>query len=181
MNAEEGWEQPLSLTHDIPKYIHFLPFRNGEKCKSYFLSKKDGLAIGYVARSVTIHPHDNNLLYPVAAYKLYTAKFATALCLVDILSLARVQVNALFRSQEIFGQAIGTQHISKYIKQLMVRVGRQKGAPIPKARALGSTIAAASGISIDDIMAYGSSNTTKAALDQQLRSQSSKCNLILFI
>lgn len=136
---------------------------------------------------VTINPYYNSLLCSIAAKKLYTVKFATAPCLVDVPSSAGVQANTLFRSQKIFGQIIGTQCVSKYIKQLITRISRQKDALIPNARALGSTITAVSGISVDDIMVHGnwpskvvydsfyglspqaSSNMTKGILDQQIK------------
>ncbi|KAI9305829.1 hypothetical protein BJ944DRAFT_161012 [Cunninghamella echinulata] len=78
----------------------------------------------------------------------------------------------------------------------MARIGRQKDALIPKTEAFGSTIAAVSGMSVDDIMIHGnwsskvvfeffyglslkvSSNMTETTLDQQIKSQNSKCNLM---
>ncbi|EIE78148.1 hypothetical protein RO3G_02852 [Rhizopus delemar RA 99-880] len=70
----------------------------------------------------------------------------------------------------------------------MAHVGRPPGAPVPKARALGATLAAQAGVSVDNIVVHGnwsskslfeefyrisvttSSNFTSGTLDAQQRS-----------
>ncbi|ORE05849.1 hypothetical protein BCV72DRAFT_208465 [Rhizopus microsporus var. microsporus] len=76
----------------------------------------------------------------------------------------------------------------------MTHVGKPDDAPVPKARALGATLAAQAGIAVDDTVVHGNwsskatfeqfyrissmtnNNLTLATLDQQPRSQSSKGN-----
>lgn len=147
-------------------------------------------------KAVTIHPHPNSLLCPVLAFKSYTARVASPHTRVPYPVMSELSITPLFRNQNNHTQAIGSERISKHIQSIMRFVSRPTGTPIPKTRALASTLAAQTGVAVDDIVVHGnwssrdlfenfyrisvntSSNFTSATLDSQQRSEGSKCNIM---
>jgi hypothetical protein len=147
-------------------------------------------------RSVAIHPHDNPLLCPVQLYKDYCSRVANTPCIVSHPTMPNTTLNALVRSVKQPSKALTPERISKYVKQIMTQVERSDPtAPIPKARALGATLAALNGISVDQILAHGNwssraifedfyrisvsnnTNFTNSTLEIP-QSSSSKCNVM---
>ncbi|KAG0735619.1 hypothetical protein G6F57_013801 [Rhizopus arrhizus] len=155
--------------------------------------KREGTRI---TKAVTIHPHENPLLCPVLAYQVYHRRIAQLDALTPHPVFPEVTINALFRNQHDHSIAIGSERISKHVKSVMQFISRPSGTPIPKARALASTLAAQSGISVDDIVVRGnwsskelfeqfyrisvttSTDFTRVTLNAQQRSDSSKCNTV---
>jgi hypothetical protein len=108
-----------------------------------------------ITKAITIHPHPNDLLCPVLAYISYLSRIASNNAPTPHPAFAEVAIDALFRNLNNRSIAIGHERISKHIQSIMQFVSRPPGAPIPKARALGSTLAAQSGISVEDIVVQG--------------------------
>ncbi|KAG1128871.1 hypothetical protein G6F37_013651 [Rhizopus arrhizus] len=141
-----------------------------------------------ISKTITIHPHSNSLLCPVAAFMCYRERFASTACMVSHPVFPNIKFNALFRSLKDSNVAIGAERLSKHINSVMQYVSRPAGAPLPKARALGATLAAQAGVAVDDIVVHGNwsskalfehfyrisvltnSNFTVTTLDSQQRS-----------
>lgn len=141
-----------------------------------------------ISKTITIHPHSNSLLCPVAAFVCYREHFASTACMASHPVFPNIKFNALFRSLKDSNVAIGAERLSKHINSVMQYVGRPAGAPLPKARALGATLAAQAGVAVDDIVVHGNwsskalfehfyrisvltnSNFTVTTLDSQQRS-----------
>ncbi|ORE06799.1 hypothetical protein BCV72DRAFT_206708, partial [Rhizopus microsporus var. microsporus] len=148
-----------------------------------------------ITKTITIHSHSDPLLCPVTAYLVYVSRIASVTCYAAHSAFPSISIHCLFRSLADHSQPIWPERISKHIRQIMTHVGKPDDAPVPKARALGATLAAQAGIAVDDIVVHSNwssktifeqfyrissmtnNNLTLATLDQQLRSQSSKCNL----
>lgn len=147
-------------------------------------------------RSVAIHPHDNPLLCPVEIYKDYCKRVASSPCVTPHPYLENTTTNALVRSTISFSMALSPERISKYVQSVMEHVERiPSTAPVPKARALGATLAALNGLSVDQIVAHGNwssrsifedfyrisvannTNFTSSTLEVP-QSSSSKCNIM---
>jgi hypothetical protein len=150
-----------------------------------------------ITKAITIHPHSNQLLCPVLAYTAYRARIANIAALTPHPIFPEITINALFRHVKNRSVALGHERISKHIQSIMQFVTRPAGTPPPKARTLGSTLAAQAGISVDDIVVQGNwsskdlfeqfyrisvttaTDFTKViTLDTQQRSLSSKCNIM---
>ncbi|KAI7880462.1 uncharacterized protein EV154DRAFT_401566, partial [Mucor mucedo] len=164
--------------------------------KLVIVAPKEKRAGARITKAITIHPHDNPLLCPVLAYQTYCTKIAHLEAMTPHPVFPDVTINALFRSQKDNTVAIGSERISKHVQSIMTYVTRPSDTPPPKARALASTLAAQSGISVDDIVVHGnwsskelfeqfyrisvttSTDFTRLTLDTQQRSDSSKCNIM---
>ncbi|KAG1049039.1 hypothetical protein G6F43_008611 [Rhizopus delemar] len=118
-----------------------------------------------ISKTINIHPHNNPLLCPVSAFVCYRERLASVPCKVNHPVFPHVQITALFRSLKDTTVAIGAERISKHINTVMQYVGRPSGAPLPKARALGATLAAQAGVAVDDIVVHG--NWSSKALFEQ--------------
>ncbi|ORE05302.1 hypothetical protein BCV72DRAFT_209594, partial [Rhizopus microsporus var. microsporus] len=150
----------------------------------------------HITKTITIHPHPDPLLSSVTAYSVYVSRIASVTCYVAYPAFPSIIIYCLFRSLADHSQSIGLERISKHIRRIMTHVGKPDDAPVPKARVLGATLAAQAGIAVDDIVVHGNwsskaifeqfyrissmtnNSLTLATLDQQPRSQSSKCNLM---
>ena len=119
--------------------------------KLVILAPKEKRQGNRITKAVTIHPHNNPLLCPVLAYHAYGLKIAHSEAITPHPAFPEILINALFRKLNQHSAAIGHERISKYVQSIMILVSRPLGFPIPKARALGSTLAAQLGISVDDI------------------------------
>ncbi|KAG2222340.1 hypothetical protein INT45_009813 [Circinella minor] len=93
------------------------------------------------------------LVCPVNTYKAYCSRVAsTSVVSVPHPVFTQVSLVPLLRYVHHHDQGLSSQRISKYINQVMKFVGRPPGAPIPKARALGATLAAQSGVSVENLV-----------------------------
>ncbi|KAI9468524.1 MAG: hypothetical protein EXX96DRAFT_492759, partial [Benjaminiella poitrasii] len=149
-----------------------------------------------ITKVVNIHPHSDPLLCPVLAYRTYCTKIAYTAVRKPHPTAPDIIINPLFRSLNDYLIPIGSERISKHIHTVMQHVSRPVGAPFPKARALGSTLAAASGVPVDDIVTHGNwssrtmfehfyrissttqLNITNHTLNSQPKAQDSKCNIM---
>ncbi|KAI9247337.1 hypothetical protein BY458DRAFT_527195, partial [Sporodiniella umbellata] len=160
------------------------------------LAPKEKRSGSRITKAITIHSHENSLLCPVKAFQAYKNRVAHENAMVPHPVFPDIKINALFRKINKYLEAMGRERISKHVQLIMRKVTRQPGTPIPKARALGATLAAQSGISVDDIVVQGnwsskdlfeqfyrisittSTDFTKVlTLNSQQRSDSSKCNV----
>ncbi|CAO3619349.1 unnamed protein product [Mucor hiemalis] len=107
-------------------------------------------------RSVAIHPHEHALLCPVQLYNNYCARVASTPCRVPHPTLRNTTTNALVIAITNPSLALSPERISKHVQDVMRYVERTpSSAPIPKACALGATLAALNGLSMDQIVAHG--------------------------
>ncbi|PHZ14172.1 uncharacterized protein RHIMIDRAFT_236160 [Rhizopus microsporus ATCC 52813] len=108
-----------------------------------------------ITKTITIHPHPDPLLCPVAAYLVYVSRIASVTCYAAHSAFPSISIHCLFRSLADHSQPIGPERISKHIRRIMTHVGKPGNAPVPKVRALGATLAAQAGIAVDDIVVHG--------------------------
>ncbi|KAG1176102.1 hypothetical protein G6F70_000066 [Rhizopus microsporus] len=109
-----------------------------------------------IVKTITIHPHHNPLLCPVAVFEECKQRIASSDCRTAHPLFPTIKLTRLFRSLQNHTTPIAAERISKHIKQIMTKVGRPAQAPIPKARGLAATLAAQAGASADNIVAHGS-------------------------
>ncbi|PHZ07828.1 uncharacterized protein RHIMIDRAFT_242178 [Rhizopus microsporus ATCC 52813] len=149
-----------------------------------------------VTKVITIHPHTDPFLCPVAVFEEYKQRIASSDCRTAHPLFLTIKLNRLLRSLQNHNTPIAVKRISKYIKQIMTKVGRPAQAPVPKARGLAATLAVQAGVSVDNIIAHGSwssrdifehyyrlssatsTNFSVSTLDQQPRSRLTKCNVM---
>ncbi|ORE04365.1 hypothetical protein BCV72DRAFT_313135, partial [Rhizopus microsporus var. microsporus] len=150
-----------------------------------------------ITKTITIHSHPDLLLCPVTAYSVYVSRIASVTYYIAHPAFPLINIHCLFRSLADHSQPIGPERISKHIRRIMTQVGKPDDAPVPKARALGATLAAQAGIAVDDIVVHGNwsskaifeqfyrisamtnNNLTLATLDQQPRSLSSRVVMMM--
>ncbi|OAD78744.1 hypothetical protein PHYBLDRAFT_163835 [Phycomyces blakesleeanus NRRL 1555(-)] len=109
-----------------------------------------------IERIVAIQPHEDPLLCPVATYLAYKSNIAFSVCVRPHPVLSQVTLQRLVRDVRNYDRPIGSERISKHIQFLMEKIPRPSGVLLPKARALGPTLALASGASVEDILVHGS-------------------------
>ncbi|CAO3588543.1 unnamed protein product [Absidia cylindrospora] len=147
-------------------------------------------------KTVTIQPHTDSDLCPVAAFTSYCHRFAAQPARRPHPSRPHLTLNYLFRHRDTPTTPVVSTTIARHINSIMDLIGKPGSVPVPKARALASTLAAQAGLKVDDIVAHGSwssvatfsnfyrlssesqTNFTTSTLDQQPRSQSGKCNVM---
>ncbi|OMJ08718.1 hypothetical protein AYI69_g10967 [Smittium culicis] len=114
-----------------------------------------------IIRPCEISSHKDTLLCPVETYKVYKAKVATKLSPSPHINENSVIVNRLFRYTKNFEKPLSVASISRYIQSISKLIKRPENTPIPKARAIGATVAANAGVSSDTIVtqAFWSSYT----------------------
>ncbi|CAO3608961.1 unnamed protein product [Cunninghamella blakesleeana] len=154
--------------------------------------KRKGL---HITRNVAIHPHPSKALCPVDAYSEYVKRINKVKCITNHPIINTITLNRCFRHVLHPHKPLQSERISKYIQMIMKKVKRPNGAPIPKSRALASTLAAKAGVPIDDIVAHGhwssrdifeqfyrisaqGTNMTEETLNEQLISRTAKCNMM---
>ncbi|KAG1041281.1 hypothetical protein G6F43_012116 [Rhizopus delemar] len=148
-----------------------------------------------ITKAITIHPHQNPAICPVLAYTSYIQAVQDYHTKVPHPTFPDIKLNPLLRYIKQPLLPLGAERISKYINQVMEHVGRPPNAPIPKARALGATLAAQAGVAVDNLVLHGNwsskemfehfyristsgQDITKATLDQQQRTlPDRKCNI----
>ncbi|OMJ20059.1 hypothetical protein AYI70_g4345 [Smittium culicis] len=104
-----------------------------------------------IERPCEIKAHNNKLMCPVDAYRIYKQKVANVPCTSPHVNKNDIIINHLFRYIKDNSKPLSVDSISRNIKsitKLIVTNGKQ----IPKARAIGATLAASAGISSDVII-----------------------------
>ncbi|KAI9300168.1 hypothetical protein BJ944DRAFT_171258 [Cunninghamella echinulata] len=170
-------------------------FNNLDIITLLIIAPKEKRGGSHITRTVTIQPNSDPLLCPVAAFKQYYSIIKSIHCYQPHPIIPDNNINMVFRSSRNINQALTVQRIAKHISFYMSMVSRSKNAPLPKARALASTLAAQAGVPIDDIVAHGSwsskaifeqfyrissvtaTNFTDITLNKQPLSQT-KCNIM---
>ncbi|PVU95719.1 hypothetical protein BB561_001644 [Smittium simulii] len=106
-----------------------------------------------IERPCEIKAHNNKLMCPVDAYRIYKQKVANVPCTSPHVNDNDIIINHLFRYIKDNSKPLSVDSISRNIKsitKLIVTNGKQ----IPKARAIGATLAASAGISSDVIISH---------------------------
>ncbi|OAD67390.1 hypothetical protein PHYBLDRAFT_174429 [Phycomyces blakesleeanus NRRL 1555(-)] len=109
-----------------------------------------------IKRVVAIQPHEDPLLCPVATYLAYKSNIAFSVCIWPHSVLSQVTLQQLVRDVHNYNRPIESERISKHIQFLIEKIPSPSGALLPKARALGPTLALASGALVEDILVHGS-------------------------
>ncbi|PVU88615.1 hypothetical protein BB561_005757 [Smittium simulii] len=107
-----------------------------------------------IERPCQITGHNDILLCPIHTYKVYKVRIAKELCPTPHINNSTIMVNRLFRYIKNFNKSLSVDSITRYIHILSDLIVRPKNTPIPKARAIGATLAADSGVSTDDIVSH---------------------------
>ncbi|OMJ25148.1 hypothetical protein AYI70_g1099 [Smittium culicis] len=99
-----------------------------------------------IEKQCVFKAHNNRLLFPVYAYKIYIEKVAFLHCPRPHLNDKSIVVNHLFRYSNDNTKPLSVDSISRNIKSITGMI-TNKGNKISKARAIGATLAANSGVS----------------------------------
>lgn len=148
-------DQTQVLTGNILRILVLAPKEKRKGCR--------------ITKPITIHPHEDPLLCPVQVFEAYCARVASSPCLIEHPVFPHIRINAMFRSLQDSTASISVERIFKHIQSLMMYVGRIEGAPLPKARALGSTLAAQAGVAMDDIVVHGNNWSSKELFERFYR------------
>ncbi|PVU92185.1 hypothetical protein BB561_003975 [Smittium simulii] len=106
-----------------------------------------------IERMCEVKAHANSLLCPVQAYKIYKEKVAHLPCYITHENTPSLKYNSLFRHIRDFSKPLSVDSISRIIKKV-TSICVKEGSQIPKARAIGATLAASAGISADKIISH---------------------------
>ncbi|CAO3600965.1 unnamed protein product [Absidia cylindrospora] len=160
------------------------------------VAPKEKLAGSRFTKLVVIHSQSGPFFCHLAAFPSYCSRLASVPIRNSHPVLDVVTLNYRFRHTDDSSSPVSVSTIGRYINSIMEHLGLPAQAPLPKARALGSTLAAKAGLSVDDIMAHGSwsypamfctfyrltsasaTDFTFVTLDQQARFQSGQCNIM---
>ncbi|OMJ12369.1 hypothetical protein AYI70_g9169, partial [Smittium culicis] len=107
-----------------------------------------------IERPCEINEHSDPILCPVLAYALYKKKVAYGLCPTPHANNSTIMVNMLFRHNKDHSRPLSVDSITRHIYNLSGLIVRPPNTPIPKARAIGVTLAATAGISADNIVSH---------------------------
>ncbi|ORY89204.1 hypothetical protein BCR43DRAFT_448488, partial [Syncephalastrum racemosum] len=156
--------------------------------------KRHGLR--YV-RSVSYHIHPDPILCPVQAYRAYRRATGFNISRSPHPIITGRLITPLFRMLHQHDRPVQVDTIRGYICDVMRHVGRDPPSlPVPKARALGATLAAQAGTPIADIVSRGAwssqdmfdhfyrissathTDFTRLTLEDPTSQQTSKCNMM---
>ncbi|PVU90121.1 hypothetical protein BB561_005019 [Smittium simulii] len=107
-----------------------------------------------IERSCEINRHPNHILCPVLAYTVYKARIATELCPTPHANNDSIIVNRLFRHTKHYNKPLSVDSITRQVKNLSGLIKRPPNTPIPKTRAIGATLAATSGVPVENIVLH---------------------------
>ncbi|PVU85722.1 hypothetical protein BB561_006908, partial [Smittium simulii] len=107
-----------------------------------------------IERPCKINRHPNHILCPVLAYTVYKASIATELCPTPHANNDSIIVNRLFRHTKHYNKPLSVDSITRHVKNLSVLIKRPPNKPIPKTRAIGATLAATSGVPVENIVLH---------------------------
>ncbi|PVU97718.1 hypothetical protein BB561_000340 [Smittium simulii] len=96
----------------------------------------------------------NHILCPVLAYTVYKARIATELCPTPHANSDSIIVNRLFMHTKHYNKPLSVDIITRHVKNLLGLIKRPPNTPIPKARAIGATLAATSGVPVENIVSH---------------------------
>ncbi|PVU87670.1 hypothetical protein BB561_006235 [Smittium simulii] len=107
-----------------------------------------------IERPCEINRHPNHILCPVLAYTVYKARIATELCPTPHANNDSIIVNRLFRHTKYYNKPLSVDSITRHVKNLLGLIKRPPNTPIPKTRAIGATLAATSGVPVENIASH---------------------------
>ncbi|PVU88896.1 hypothetical protein BB561_005659 [Smittium simulii] len=107
-----------------------------------------------IERPCEINRHPNHILCPVLAYTVYKARIATELCPTPHANNDSIIVNRLFRHTKHYNKPLSVDSITRHVKNLSGLIKRPPNTPIPKTRAIGATLAATSGVPVENIVSH---------------------------
>ncbi|PVU95345.1 hypothetical protein BB561_001890 [Smittium simulii] len=107
-----------------------------------------------IERLCEINRHPNHILCPVLAYTVYKARIATELCPTPNANNDSIIVNRLFRHTKHYNKPLSVDSITRHVKNLSGLIKRPPNTPIPKTRAIGATLAATSGVPVENIVSH---------------------------
>ncbi|PVU92301.1 hypothetical protein BB561_003917 [Smittium simulii] len=142
-----------------PSDICFIDLNNSKiingALRLYIVAPKEKRGSQSITKTCTIGPHDEPLLCSVEAFKAYIAKIAVIPCNSAHPSRAELSINYLVRSLKDNSKQIGAQRIGKHINTTSVLIPGFANTIRPKGKAIGSTLAAQSGVPLHEIVTYG--------------------------
>lgn len=145
--------RPSDITHSDLRESHVLPSGALELKVISPKEKRQGQA---VMKSVFIHPHENPLLCPVAAFKSYSARLAGSMALlVKHPHLKSVKFLPIIRNLGNVNKTVGSDTISNHITKVSSRIVLPAGSSPPSGRSIGSCLTIEHGASIDEVQAQG--------------------------
>ncbi|PVU86838.1 hypothetical protein BB561_006530 [Smittium simulii] len=104
-----------------------------------------------IERPCDINRHPNPIICPLLAYTVYKARIATEVCPTPHANNNSIIVNRLFRHTSHYNKLLLVDSITRHVKNLSESIMRPPNTPIPKARAIGATLAATSGVPVENI------------------------------
>ncbi|PVU88060.1 hypothetical protein BB561_006052 [Smittium simulii] len=105
-----------------------------------------------IERLVEIKAHSDKILCPEIAYKIHKQIIANIPCPRPHVNNRNLIVNHLFRNTKDFNKLLTVDSIPRIIKSIPIIAVKDEKGITPKARAIGATIAARTGISTDAII-----------------------------
>ncbi|PVU86423.1 hypothetical protein BB561_006708, partial [Smittium simulii] len=107
-----------------------------------------------IERNCTISAHRDKILCPVLTYNTYKLNIARDLCPRLHQNFDAISVNRILRYIKDYNKPLSVDSITGYIHKLSKLIDRPHNTPIPKARAIGVTLAAEAGIPSDQIISH---------------------------
>ncbi|PVU96747.1 hypothetical protein BB561_000985 [Smittium simulii] len=101
---------------------------------------------------VEIKAHSNEILCPVIAYRIYKQRIPNIPFPRPHANNKNLIMNHLFRNTKDFSKPLTVYSISRIIKSITIKAVKDNKGITPKDRAIGTTIAARTGISTDEIL-----------------------------
>ncbi|CEP14855.1 hypothetical protein [Parasitella parasitica] len=110
-------------------------------------------------KSVIIRPHPNASLCPVLTYRAYLSRAASVVSIRSHPYRPQFLVNHVVRDVRSAALSVGGERVSHHVKSLMqylsINGSPWAEQPLPKARALGPTLAIRNGASTDEAVLQG--------------------------
>ncbi|PVU91001.1 hypothetical protein BB561_004602 [Smittium simulii] len=107
-----------------------------------------------IERNCTISAHRDKILCSVLTYNIYKLNIARDLCPTLHQNFDAISVNRLLRYIKDYNKPLSVNSITRYIHKLSKLIDRPHNTPIPKAKAIGATLAAEAGIPSDQIISH---------------------------
>ncbi|PVU91406.1 hypothetical protein BB561_004407 [Smittium simulii] len=105
-----------------------------------------------IERPCQIMEHTNPSICPVKVYTEYKLRVAFTLCPTPHINNDSLIVNRLLQQLNNYSKPLAVDSITRYIQKLSILIARPDNTSVPKARAIGATLAASAGASTDDIV-----------------------------